>query len=857
MMIKNLLPVVACGVLVSCSQPTNTALTQATLNQIANDLDVSVAIIDNVGSDKCQTVLNVQQCYEGEITLTFDTITPTSDWAIYFSHVSPILWDGSEEFDITRINGDLHKISLKSGHIEQGKPYVIPFLGPNWIVSESEIMPNFMMVADNLQARTISSTKIKIDQESQLPIYPHIQAFTTEQQQKRSKQDNTPLATPEYLYQVNQRLNSQPVAYDNNRIIPKIQSAQWQAERVSLKDGLKVSASNQQHFAAAVTQFNQANIAVSTDKGIPLELMILEDSELSAQGYELDIQPQAITITAADNDGFFYGLTSLAQLVSPDDLSLPTGNATDAPRYNFRGVHIDVARNFHSKDFVLSVIEQMAKMKLNKLHLHLADDEGWRLEIPGLPELTEVGAFRCFDTSEQQCLLPQLGNGAERSLQVNGYYSVEDYKDIVKYAAQRAIEVIPALDMPGHSRAAVKAMLARYNKYFRSENQQLATEFLLTEFEDKSQYSSIQHYNDNTLNPCIDSTYNFVGKILDEVINMHAEAGVPLKRYHIGADETAGAWKDSPTCQALISEHADTIKSAEHLTAYFVERVANMVSDKGLIAGAWSDGLSHVDAKKLPANIQSNIWDSLPGQGHNRAHQHINNGWDTILSIPDVMYFDFPYQTDSKETGYYWGSRYTDTFQVFQFMPDNLPAHAEFWKDTMGNDYSSKEDVTINDNLIATGIQAQLWSETVRSDEMATYMLFPRLLALAERAWHKPEWALPYSRGQSYSATSAHFTEQLEQQQLADWYSFSQTLVKKWLPQLAQSDVFFRLPTPGATIIDGILHANANFNDLNIEYRLADGEWQQYTQPVEVSGTVELRHQLAGLERRGRIVTVH
>ena len=181
-------------------------------------------------------------------------------------------------------------------------------------------------------------------------------------------------------------------------------------------------------------------------------------------------------------------------------MKLPTGEATDNPRFGFRGVHVDLSRNFLGKDVVMHLIEQMFQLKLNKLHLHLADDEGWRLEIPALPELTQIGAYRCFELAEEQCLLPQLGSGPFREQPTNGFLTTDEYKDILRFAHERQIEVIPSFDMPGHARAAVKAMEARYRKYKALEQTEKAEEFLLSDFLDDTEYLSVQFYKDNTVN---------------------------------------------------------------------------------------------------------------------------------------------------------------------------------------------------------------------------------------------------------------------------------------------------------------------------------------------------------------------
>ena len=174
--------------------------------------------------------------------------------------------------------------------------------------------------------------------------------------------------------------------------------------------------------------------------------------------YELKIGKKEARVIGFDQAGVFYGLQSILSLVPSDGSGkIATLDASDAPRFQYRGIFLDVARNFHKKDAVLRLLDQMAAYKLNKFHFHLSDDEGWRIEIPGLPELTEVGGQRCHDLSETTCLLPQYGQGPDA---YGGFFSRQDYIDIIKYAQARQIEVIPEIDMP--ARAAVVSMEARY-----------------------------------------------------------------------------------------------------------------------------------------------------------------------------------------------------------------------------------------------------------------------------------------------------------------------------------------------------------------------------------------------------------
>ena len=177
----------------------------------------------------------------------------------------------------------------------------------------------------------------------------------------------------------------------------------------------------------------------------------------------------------------------------------------------------------------MRLLDQMAARKLNKFHFHLSDDEGWRIEIPGLPELTEIGARRCHDLSEQRCLLPQLGSGPFSNNNGSGFLSRSDYIDIIKYARARHIEVIPEFDMPAHARAAVIAMEARYQRLMRQGKEQQANEYRLLDPSDSSNTTSVQLYDRTSyLNPCMPSSLRFVDKVIAEVQAMHRAAGQPL-----------------------------------------------------------------------------------------------------------------------------------------------------------------------------------------------------------------------------------------------------------------------------------------------------------------------------------------
>jgi hypothetical protein len=164
-----------------------------------------------------------------------------------------------------------------------------------------------------------------------------------------------------------------------------------------------------------------------------------------------------------------------------------------------------------------------------------------------------------------------------------------------------------------------------------------------------------------------------------------------------------------------------------------------------VVVAGWSDGMSHAQPGRMPAKVHSNNWGALAGEGPASAHVQANQGWEVVISTPEVLYFDSPQAADPKERGYDWPSRATDTRKVFDFMPENLPAHAELWPDLQGRPQASKDDHPLEPGVRFNGLQGQLWSETIRSDAQVDYMLYPRLLALAERAWHGASWETPYT----------------------------------------------------------------------------------------------------------------
>jgi hexosaminidase len=836
---------------------------QADINQIAVELDVNYRVVTNIPTDKCDSKVADGACFEVELTFTAKQAIAAKDWTIHFSQIAPIQSFESDDFNVKHLNGDLHQISLKDtfSGFALGEQKTLNFRAMFWSLAESDVMPNYIVSAPGLEARVIDSTKPYIDKETGLEVVPHVETFTDSHTQfKRSAEDQTQWLTSEKLYQRNSLLVEDKLAVIQ-AIIPTPLSVSIDANAgfADISQGIAVSLGNVKHkeVEAAISRLVDLGVKQKVT-GLPLRLSIASNNDKVIGSYSLVVTDKEITIVGVDGNGVFNGLQSLASLVTVGESRIPMLAVIDEPHFAFRGMLVDVARNFHSKEFILKLLDQMSAYKLNKLHLHLGDDEGWRLEIPSLPELTDIGAKRCFDVIEENCLIPQLGAGVDQNSSVSGYYSVSDYQEILQAATARHIQVIPSLDMPGHSRASIKAMTARYKKFMALEDEAKATQFLLEDFEDKTNYSSVQFYSDNTINACLESSYDFVVEVMTQVKKIHADAGQPLTRYHIGADETAGAWLESPVCKAFVAHNDKGVTKMSELGAYFIERVAGILSELDIETAGWSDGMEHTRKANMPAIVQANAWDTLFWGGHDKVHQLANRDWQVVLSSPDVLYFDFPHEADPKEHGYYWASRHTNTEKVFQFMPDNLPVHAEFWLDRQDNTYVADDTKTpLVTGQKFLGIQGQLWSENVRTDDMVEHKVFPRLLALAERAWHQADWAVPYNyKGAKYSSQSNTFTTELKAIRDNQWHLFANTLGNKEFAKLELAQIDYRLPTVGAIIQADKLHANIAFPGLTIEYQVNGGDWLTYQNPIVISGEVNVRSRSINGLRASRITQV-
>lgn len=809
-------------------------LNQQQLNEFAGKAQLRFGVVNNLAEKP-----------QAQLTLTNDSRTALpagpSDWRIYFHSVRKLDTTVAEGLSLRHVQGDLHELSPTAGFkgLAVGASLLVPYTASAHMVSYSDFMPRAFIAQQGAEAVVFANTDTEHLQEFVEPI-------TKAEQLQRFSPDLYPIATAASRYQDNLAVNHAAAKLDSSpRIIPTPADVKYRKGTATLDSrwqiryaGRLTSEANyfsDQLKAAGVTLTSAADHVAATGKVIELKV---DNAIAKAEAYTLNIAADKITITGSDNAGAFYGIQSVLSLLPAQAASshaLPQLSASDAPRYRWRGMQYDMGRNFHGKEVTLRLIEQMARYKLNKLHLHLTEDEGWRLEIPGLPELTEIGGKRCFDLTEQTCLLTQLGTGPHTSGSGNGYYTTADFIEIIKFASARHIEVVPEIDMPGHARAAVKSMEARYKKLLKAGKKAEAEQYLLSDPLDKSQYLTVQNYTDNSINVCLPSTYAFVDKVIYELQQMYRKAGTKLVTFHMGGDETgAGSWTASPACNDLFAKGEQGVAGPADLKPYFVSKVSAITSARGLDLAGWEDGLMYDPVNTFNRSqfankhVLANAWDNIWEWGvADRAYRLANAGYEPILSPATHLYFDHPHEANPEERGYYWAARYTDIGKVFGFMPDNLYANAD--KTRSGLPIENLEALVGRampalekpENL--RGMQGQVWSETIRTAEQLEQMIYPRLVSLAERAWHKAAW-----EGDKPDVAA----------RTADWAAFSIQLTTKELPKLAAMGSDFYLPPPGAIIENGKLRANSSLPGLAIEFSIDKGtSWNNYTGEQSIGAT--------------------
>ena len=414
------------------------------------------------------------------------------------------------------------------------------------------------------------------------------------------------------------------------------------------------------------------------------------DPSLAEEDYDLKVMDDQVIIKAQGYNGFLYGLETIRQLlpvaiesksvVTNINWDIPHVEIKDSPRFKWRGFMLDVSRHFFDKNYVLATIDQLALLKMNTLHLHLVDDQGWRIEIKKYPKLTEIGGFRVDQEDKSWNARPtaELGTNAT----YGGFYTQEDIKEIVAYAESRGVTVVPEIEMPAH----VMSAIAAYPELSCFQNPIMVPSggvWPITEI-----YCAGK-----------DSTFEFLENVLLEVMELF-----PSQYIHVGGDEaTKTNWKICPDCKKRVANEG--LANVEELQSYFIQRMERFLSSKGRILLGWDEILEGGLAPG--ATVMS--WRGVKG-----GLEASEAGHDVVMTPNSHCYFDY-YQGDQDAEPLAWGGN-LPLSKVYQFDPVVEGMSEEQAKHVLGG-------------------QANLWTEYVPTNDQAEYMTYPRLAALAEAVW--------------------------------------------------------------------------------------------------------------------------
>lgn len=399
----------------------------------------------------------------------------------------------------------------------------------------------------------------------------------------------------------------------------------------------------------------------------------------------------------------------------PDGTVIDEAVIVDRPDFGYRGVMIDIARNYQTPAQMRRILDLMSHYGFNILHFHFADDEAWRVDIPGLPELVAVGGRRGYAPDESEHLWQIFcGDGNPASVNTsNGFFTTDDFIGMLRYADSLGISVLPEIESPGHARAAIKAMERRARVSGDST-------LVLTEAADSSVYTSAQAFHDNILNPALESTYRFMFRVFNGLIDLYAQAGVALPAIHIGGDEVPrNAWTRSPAAHAL----ADSLgyETQKQLHAHFVRQLNDYLASRGVRLSGWQDiatgRMDEYNAAVSPNVFSINSWTLSSKSDNSPSRQALEGGYPVVLSNVDRFYLDMVYSYHPDERGLSWGGT-VDEFKSLGGYPSSLCI------------------VRPDDRGRIIGVSGQLFAETIRSAAGQEELLLPKMLGLAERAWN-------------------------------------------------------------------------------------------------------------------------
>ena len=561
-----------------------------------------------------------------------------------------------------------------------------------------------------------------------------------------------------------------------------------------------------------VNELKSRGIYATSGQKTVIKLLLDKKMSDNREYYSLRVHDGEITILGSTQAALMNGVkTLIAALDHSKGHRLQNCFVIDWPDFGYRGVMLDIARNFVINPTQMKrVIDLLAYYKINVIQFHFTDDEAWRLEIPGFPELTQV-ASRRGATLDEKGYLAQIfdgnGNPDDLSQCANGYITRAEFIDLLRYAWAHGIRIIPEIETPGHARAAIVAMKNR------AMTNPTAEQFRLWDDKNESVYTSAQSYHDNVLNVASDDVYRFIDRVVGELQLMYKEAGLKLEIVHLGGDEVArGAWDKSPDVQALMQREG--LKNQHEVNEYYIKRISAMLEARKIRIEGWQEvALDHkpeFNAVVAPRVAGVNAWSTV-GSRADVPYRLANDCYPVILSNVTNFYMDMAYSWHQNEQGLHWGGK-VDEFDAWSALPANIYATARTAVDgtpiniTTAGDGKAKLEKP--ENII--GVQAQLWGETLRSFDEVQYLLLPKMMGVSERAWTAvPEWSKDLTDTKAYDEAR---------------HQYNLKIGTRELPLLHGMGYNFRVGPPGIKLADGKLLINTQYPDQMVTYTLDGSE---------------------------------
>lgn len=484
----------------------------------------------------------------------------------------------------------------------------------------------------------------------------------------------------------------EPVQPDEIAIIPKPGSIKPGDNHLFLQESITLAAVTDDEKLVAdylIEFFGTKRIKAinQTEQGkdLSITLKIQTDAEVKPEGYTLTVDDRGVLLQASTSAGLFYAAQSLIQLVSPDGKKIPYVSIDDAPRFSYRGLHLDVGRHMFPIAFIKKYIDLLARHKFNRFHWHLTEDQGWRIEIKKYPKLQEIAAFRNETVIGHARTADRNNAKSYDGQRYGGFYTQDEIKEVIQYAAKRHVTIIPEIELPGHALAA----LAAYPDLGCTGGPYKA--------------ATTWGVFDDVFCAGKEDTFIFLQGVLDEVIELF-----PSEYIHIGGDECPKTrWEKCPHCKKRMK--AENIKDTHALQSYFIQRIEKYVNSKGKKIIGWDEILEG----GLAPNATVMSWRGEEG-GIAAAQQN----HDVIMTPTGWCYFDY-YQDTTKTEPLAIGG-YLPISKVYSYEPQPVKLTAEQAKHILG-------------------VQANVWTEYMKTSDYVEYMVYPRACAMAEVAWSSKE----------------------------------------------------------------------------------------------------------------------